>query len=296
MILLIALMLALARAEHCAKGEGAYIVEINVHVDGAAIAALEAVYAWPVATFQDSETGTSRFFKGIFDDVNETLMPNGVQVLGVFKNMMMEDFNAVYDKTSCIYDGVPEIVRGQMVMGKIKSKGEEVENRILVFFCPERVILPSIAVPLPQGECESVRSIVYNALPLFSMAIRDAVFDIVARTKFTGTVTKSYNDALCSAVEKCTGDRDAPPPPPPKEGEKEEPTTYKFERGLKGVRHLSSGKDVLKDGDRMDEYDTYDDSYVKHHRGTHYEVTADAYESDDKRKTIDKRRSAPGND
>ena len=272
---------------NCADKEGAYVVRINIHLDQQVLLALQARYAVQAMQQSEMETGATYFFRNLFDDVNREMMPLGVQVQAVFKNISIEDYQPIYDRSKCApEDPIPEITRGNIVLQKIRMK-EAVENRILVFFCPERVAFFPQGIFITSGPCQSAMSIVYSALPFFYQKVYEMVLSIASGGSIAmkGTVAgnRMFTAALCSNVKKCSKSGSNKPSSSPMggfmggntsspTGKPPEPEVFSYIRDLKAVRHLSDGRYVLKDGEKVREYDLYDDLYLKNHRGKHYSV------------------------
>ncbi|EPR79120.1 hypothetical protein SLOPH_1831 [Spraguea lophii 42_110] len=239
-------------AFRCADPRGTSVVYVKVHVDAPAIPMLHSEVSVSQGMDFNMLSGPMNFFRSIFDMVNEDIQKYGVQLHGDFSELNFAEFSPTYDLRTCMFEASPSATRGSVAMAVIKSqeKKPEIGNRIVLLFCPDKVLFPSTLTLFPTSSCGNLAAIVYGTPSSLKEAIKNVLYKLVTGESYSlpGSGESShFNQKTCKYVERCIN--------------KEENPIGIFIRELKSVRHLSSEKYIFKPGDKVKEKDLNDNIF-----------------------------------
>lgn len=226
--------------EHCHNHNGTSVIRVYIHLDELAIAAFSAAKPG-----RDPLSAIMLWFGEIFDEINQDLQPYGVQFHCDFTKLPTTSFPFVYDKTMC-YEGNPPGVRGMIADNVFKQQFQgRYGNRIIVFFCPNN---PAAMLygHTHQDACNNTMAFLFGPF----IVLKNKILYEVKKAVFgSNEGSNSFNRNVCSVASKCVS--------------KTANIYGQYIYDLKAVRHISSEKYILRDHERLNEHDLYDDIYIK---------------------------------
>lgn len=217
--------------DNCASKQGTHLVNINVHMDGAALLALQRALDTEFSIDFNTHSAAVSFINGIFDMVNVDLESYGVQVTGVYTNLLLDKYKPDYDHFKCT-EGNPVSERAMTAVSAIKQKdSSEDQNHLLVFFCEEMVKLPPKGFVYSYSSCDNVAAFMFGELRVLAGLIHDGVMAMLSTGKYCrlDLDEAAFNSALCERVKKC-----------------DKKSFGKLVRALKKVRHIVTRKYIIK--------------------------------------------------
>lgn len=222
---------------NCHEKNGTSVFKVYVTLDEGALFGLSGS--------KPSIKGISDFFGSIFDEINIELQPYGVQLHGNYTEQVS---TFPYDRSKCL-EGNPAMMRSIIANNVLLNKHPDGYGfRLVVFFCPN-MLTPLLHGKMGSG-CSTVAGFLFGSLPVLKKVIRNELVSAFFGTNVGGMV---FNKMVCKKARDCITSED---------------TIFgKYVGDLKSVRHISDGKFILNDGDKMDEHDLYDDIYVKRYEG-----------------------------
>lgn len=229
------------------RTHGTTVIRIQVHADSTAIIALKSSMVTEFSTDLNSLTTLMKFFGGIFDLINEDIQNLGIQVRGDFSKLVMDQMP--YDKTKCI-EGDPVMARTNIAKSVFTaSGGPNLGNKLLLLFCPERVMMPPKSALMGGVGCSNIAGVMFGELRALKEVVTDTVYKIISYGNSRPiNQTANFERNAQKYVSECIGN--------------DSNINGEFVRDLKAVRHLSSEKFILKNGSKLKEHDLMDDVYL----------------------------------
>ncbi|EJW04788.1 hypothetical protein EDEG_01010 [Edhazardia aedis USNM 41457] len=269
---------------HCFDKEGTAIIPIHVHLDG--MAAMSIGNSMGMST----QTAVEVFFGKIFDSINKDLQPFGIQIRGLFYQIILQSFPIIYDLRMC-----PEIdpatarshiatstltklsklnlVRQAGTMNGDLAKKEDFED----------VEDEKNKTPINLGSKNIIKSIsLKRRSEPQTEGIGNRIYVFFCPDKMFGTLFSSRQQTDCTST---AGFVYGPLPILEKTIRKNivpiflrnnisdtnfsknacifASKCFEFARDLKSIRHISDEKFILKNGQKVGEHDLFDDIYVQ---------------------------------